>query len=189
MCLLWLDIKLGNAGFLYRAKVGILMTESSVDEESPAIDDATTKEMIINAYLVDSGLSKSEISELVDCSYEYARQVINKIKNGEVDADKFEKEKLKQHFLKQLDRERQQVKLTNSEDTNIDPPDKSRSEPVSGTIPAAELQRVIDMIDVLRREAEYEIKQGRKQSREKYFVANEAIELLNDLVERADNND
>lgn len=166
------------------------MPDSESIEDAPTvIDEATTKEMIINLYIVDSSLSKSEISELVGCSYEYARQVINQIENNEIDVDKFEQEELKQYFLKKLDKEGQQARLIESEETDIEPPNKPPSEPVSGTVPATELQRVKDMIDVLRREAEYEIEQGREQSREKYFVANEAIELLNDLIERAEDDD
>lgn len=159
------------------------LTAKDIIEETPK------KELIIAAHhVVSDSAAKKDIAEALDASYEYVRQIFNDIEDR--DPENWEKlregdlEEEPSESVKNSVRERLRQAGVATTDSGMDElRDAAVSEshsPASGTVPASEIEDVLEKLELLQEQAEY-TGQGDAE-----FVARKTIEWLDELLEQAE---
>lgn len=184
-----------------------------MDEEKSIQGDFTKKERVVNSFLLPEDLSISEISDVADCSYEYARQIVRDIQSGEIDPNKLADADLQSQLTAKI---KSPPPNTSIEDFGVVVTNDSPSEEESSVeesegneerasisevpentsygsdqqpseqdeeIPISSLGPCLDSMEELKTEAQFYIEEGDDGALEQYYVAQRAIQLVRGLIE------
>ncbi len=160
------------------------------------------KVRLINAWLADPDAHYSELADAAGTTPRYAHRVKNKLEDGEIAQGAVREvadEALQETFTAKLaadapdtdERQRPSDPAQALAAAGVDPSQETATggEP---TVPLSEVERVRDMMEMYRREAEFEADStaaddtlaARAETKE--FVASQAIEMLEEAIEAAD---
>ncbi|MFA9517285.1 hypothetical protein ACERIT_08725 [Halopenitus sp. H-Gu1] len=153
------------------------------------VEDTPKKELIIAAHhVVSDNAAKKDIADALDASYEYVRQIFNDIEDR--DPENWEKlregdlEEEPSESVKNAVRERLRQAGVATTDGGMDELREaavSESHPsASGTVPASEIDAVLEKLELLQEQAEY------TENGDAEFVAKKCIEWLDDLRSQAE---
>jgi|APHM01.1.fsa_nt_gi hypothetical protein len=160
------------------------------------------KVRLINAWLADPDAHYSALADAADTTPRYAHRVKNKLEDGEIAEGavmEVADEELQATFAARLGDEDTDTETT---DRSSDPAqalaaagvDPSRERTAAGepAVPLSEVERVRDMMEMYRREAEFEADSATgddglaARAETKEFVASQAIEMLERAIETAE---
>lgn len=157
---------------------------------------------LVNAWLAAPDAHYAELARVAGTTERYAHRVKGKLEAGEITEETVSEvadESLREAFAREFDRSPGETGgpddgATTAGETSRDvvPRDRAVSvdeEPGDAAIAAAEVERVRDMLDMYRREAEFESETARDdavmaaRAETKRFVAGQAVEMLEALLE------
>lgn len=167
-------------------------TPSQENEENDLTEEIESlglskRELLINIWHLDARVSPSEAGTTAECSYEYARQVLNDLDNREIPESEVEsavnkeaQELLRAKLIKTGTLKPAPDATAKKSEPNISPPE-------DGVVSVAEILRLWDSIDTLRREAIAELEADASATAAKQkFVTEEVLRLLDEALEKAE---
>ncbi len=162
------------------------------------------KVRLINAWLADPDAHYSELADAADTTPRYAHRVKNKLEDGEIAegaVTEVADEDLQATFAARLADDTGTTDERSSDPAQalaaagVDPSGDQASSPGEPAVPVSEVERVRDMMEMYRREAEFEADSAAgddtlaARAETKEFVATQAIEMLERAIESADHSD
>jgi hypothetical protein len=185
------------------------------ENKQEKIEEYSKKERVVNCWLSLQDVEITQIANIANCSYEYARRIIREIESGDIDPSEYRDTNLQklldtkydtmsrdnqvQLFESERSKESESVKdwLTERDDSKkeidveVEDPDnisheQQESSGKPATIKANSLQACLQSVTELKSQAEYYVEQGDKSALWQYYVAARAEAYINDLLSQGD---